>query len=207
MEKAPFLVISLVLASLSFLLLWPRQVQAQMMQSNMMGQVEEQISEAGEHRDLPEVLQEILQTHSWQQLDEVVCDQVTDIEWESLGEAVMGQMHPDSQQHEAMDQMMGGEGSESLKQAHIGMGQNYLGCASGNFWGQGMMSGGMLGMMGSFGRGMMTTTSRWSKLGESTWLGWGWGWGHMVLGGILWVTLIVFLLSGTYFFLRQARKQ
>jgi hypothetical protein len=70
-----------------------------------------------------------------------------------LGDAVMSEIHPDPQTHEWMDQMMGGEGSESLASAHRWMGYRYL--AGGYGRGFGMMSGGMMGpgMMGrGFGR-------------------------------------------------------
>ena len=63
------------------------------------------------------------------------------------------QMHP-GEAHEMMDQMMGGEGSESLKQVHINMAKR-LYC---NEDVGGMMGGGMMNMMmgnNMMGSGMM----------------------------------------------------
>ena len=75
------------------------------------------------------------------------CDKLTDEQLESIGDYYMEQMHP-GEAHEMMDQMMGGEGSESLRQVHINMAKR-LYC---NEDVGGMMGGGMMNMMGS---GMM----------------------------------------------------
>lgn len=50
----------------------------------------------------------------------ISCDELTEEQLEILGDYYMEQMHP-GEQHEVMDKMMGGEGSESLKQVHINM--------------------------------------------------------------------------------------
>ena len=107
----------------------------------------------GEHgKPLEDVLQEIRDKQGLGPDEAIDPRKVSDEELEELGEAVMGIMHPDPRQHELMDQMMGGEGSRSLKSAHISMGYNYL---AGNTGGplSGMMGRGMMG--GMMGRGMM----------------------------------------------------
>ena len=87
---------------------------------------------------------------------EIGCDKLTDEQFEAIGEYYMEQMHPE-ESHELMDNMMGGEGSESLKQVHINMAKQ-LYC---NEDVGGMMGGGMMNMMtgnnmmGSGGMGMM----------------------------------------------------
>jgi len=83
----------------------------------------------------------------------ISCDKLTDEQLESIGDYYMEQMHP-GEAHEMMDQMMGGEGSESLRQVHINMAKR-LYC---NENVGGMMGGGMMGMMmgnNTTGSGMM----------------------------------------------------
>ena len=78
----------------------------------------------------------------------ISCDKLTDEQLESIGDYYMEQMHP-GEAHEMMDQMMGGEGSESLRQVHINMAKR-LYC---NEDIGGMMGGGMMNMM--MGNNMM----------------------------------------------------
>ncbi len=81
----------------------------------------------------------------------ISCDKLSNDQLESIGDFYMEQMHP-GKAHEIMDNMMGGEGSESLKQVHINMAKR-LYCNENVYIGYGMMvSGGMMNMMG---RGMM----------------------------------------------------
>ncbi|HIH41076.1 TPA: hypothetical protein HA239_01540 [Candidatus Woesearchaeota archaeon] len=76
------------------------------------------------------------------------CEDLNDTQFEFLGDYYMEQMHP-GEAHERMDEMMGGEGSESLRIVHINMGKNFYCKESSGF---GMMGGNMMqGMMGNFG--------------------------------------------------------
>src|SRR3990167_1968674 len=79
----------------------------------------------------------------------ISCDKLTDEQLEAIGDYYMEQMHP-GEAHELMDNMMGGEGSESLKQVHINMAKQ-LYCNENVYAGYGMMgSRGMMNMMGSY---------------------------------------------------------
>ena len=81
----------------------------------------------------------------------ISCDKLSNEQLESMGDYYMEQMHP-GEAHEIMDNMMGGEGSESLKQVHINMAKR-LYCNDNVYIGYGMMGSG--GMMNRMGRGMM----------------------------------------------------
>ena len=89
------------------------------------------------------------------------CSKLTENQLEIIGDYLMEQMHP-GEAHEVMDKMMGGEGSESLRQFHIALAKRiYCNDASGmiNYgmmFGKGTNYGGMRNMMGyNFGYGMM----------------------------------------------------
>lgn len=85
------------------------------------------------------------------------CDDLTDIQLELLGDYYMEQMHP-GKLHEIMDERMGGEGSESLRQVHINMAKSFY-CGE-----YGMMSSGMMNMM--MGRGFGTQRGNWNMMGN-----------------------------------------
>ena len=88
------------------------------------------------------VLTDILKSQGVATVQKLDLSKINDEEWERLGEAAM-ELHHQGQAHEIMDEMMGGEGSESLRQLHINMGKAYLG--DGERDGYGMMGRGMMG--------------------------------------------------------------
>jgi len=99
------------------------------------------VSANGDHQTVAEEGKKLVESN-------VDCDDLTDEQLETIGEYYMEQMHP-GEAHEVMDNMMGGEGSESLKQVHINMAKR-LYCNENVYIGYGMMgSGGMMNMMGS----------------------------------------------------------
>src|SRR3989344_3062650 len=90
----------------------------------------------------------------------ISCDKLIDEQLEAIGDYYMEQMHP-GEAHELMDEMMGGEGSESLKTVHINMAKTIY--CNENVSSYGMMGGNMMSMMGgnmmgygkNYGGGMM----------------------------------------------------
>jgi len=99
-----------------------------------------------QHQIIDTVLKNLLDKYQVSKTQDLDCKKITDDEFEQVGDAQMEVMHP-GEAHEAMDQMMGGEGSDSLKSMHIRMGQNYLGCQNNSNYNHDMMGG--IGMMGS----------------------------------------------------------
>jgi hypothetical protein len=98
-------------------------------------------------KPLEVVLQEIREKHGISSDEAINPRKVNDEDLEEVGEAVMSVMFPDPEQHEVMDDMMGGEGSRRLSRMHRRMGYNYL--SGGGYGMMGGMMGGRRGMMGS----------------------------------------------------------
>ncbi|MBA7532016.1 hypothetical protein ES705_24242 [subsurface metagenome] len=150
----------------------------------------------GEHgKPLEDVLQEIRDKQGLGPDEAIDPRKVSDGKLEELGEAVISIMHPDSRQHELMDQMMGGEGSESLKSAHKSMGYNYLAGQSygkyGMFGRRGMM-GGMMGG-GMMGRGMISGYGRNQMM-------------FLPFGGlIMWLLILIIIGVVVYLIVRTQR--
>ncbi len=125
------------------------------------------------------------------------CDELSDEQREAIGEYYMEQMHP-GEEHEAMDGMMGGEGSESLRSMHIQMARSRY-CDEGSMMGM-RGSGGMMGSDSMMtdktysykkARGMMKMMGSW----PFSWFGMGLGFIFMILfwGLIIW--LIIWIVT------------
>jgi uncharacterized membrane protein len=121
----------------------------------------------------------------------ISCDKLNSSQLELLGDYFMEQMHP-GQAHEAMDQMMGGEGSDSLRNAHIQMAL-VLYCGQTN---TSVTYGGMMGMMpfmfgsGGSGGGMMSYPYG-GMMGYDMMGYGGWGW---IFGLVFWVLAFITLI-------------
>ena len=120
------------------------------------------------------------------------CSQLTEAQLESIGDYYMEQMHP-GEAHEAMDKMMGGEGSESLKQMHVLMAKRIY-CNEGT---AGMDSTGMMPMMMNImgGGGMMGWQNQMQAGTMQGMMGnWGYGFGYWNLLNLLYLLLLVGLI-------------
>lgn len=149
------------------------------------------------HESLDEVLPELLTKYNKNTIQELECEELTDEEFERVGDAVMESMHGGGA-HERMDEMMGGEGSESLRQMHVQMGKRYFDCDSTGFVGSiGMTGMGGLGkMMGTKALGHQWPLAGSSRLGSL----------HSFLIVTTWIAFIAFLIAGTRWFWKKAGK-
>ena len=120
----------------------------------------------------------------------ISCNKLSNEQLEAIGDYYMEQMHP-GEAHEIMDNMMGGEGSESLKQVHINMAKR-LYCNENIYIGYGMMgSGGMMNAMNNFiGYGMMSEGGRYGY----SWVFFGW---------IIWLLVITVLVLLIIWLIKQ----
>jgi len=140
------------------------------------------------------VLQEILDAQAVTNIQELDCSQVKDTDFERLGDSYMESNQP-GEAHIAMDRMMGGEGSDSLKDAHIQMGSSYLGCNSNSSYGY--MGSGMMG------RGYMMD----GTYSSSSMMNYGIAKGFSLFHLVTWIAVLAFFVSGTYYFLKRANKK
>lgn len=136
------------------------------------------------------------------------CGKLSQDQLESIGEYIMELQHPGAA-HEYMDSMMGGEGSASLKNAHIQMAQvMYCGRTDvpltyGGMMGMGMMGGGMMGGYGGMmGRGAAGIPSGYGMMGNYGSAGFGWSLFDMLL-----VVLLIGLILVVYVHVWQKLKQ
>lgn len=156
---------------------------AQMGMMNYSGQNNTTVAQSSQSPTISAALQDIYNSQNINNQSQLDCAKVTDTQFEKLGDAVMGYGITE-QQHTAMENMMGGEGSATVKLAHINMGRSYLGCwANYNSGPTPMMgylsgsstpgvygqAGGYYGPAGMMGYGF---NSGWNMMGGYYWFGW-----------------------------------
>ena len=124
----------------------------------------------------------------------ISCDKLSNEQLEAIGDYYMEQMHP-GKAHEIMDNLMGGEGSESLKQVHINMAKR-LYCNENVYIGYGMMgSGGVMNMM------MRGNMMNYGMMGN-----YGYGFGYWNFINILYVILLIGLIILIYIWILKLWK-
>ena len=130
----------------------------------------------------------------------IPCSKLTENQFEIIGDYFMEQMHP-GEAHEVMDKMMGGEGSESLRQMHIAIAKRlYCNDISG------MTNYGMMGIMMGYGgmRNMMGYNFGYGTIGS------GYGFGYLsfvsFLSFILLIGLIILIYLGIIKLWKEIRK-
>lgn len=99
-------------------------------QVDMMGGYWQDNATSVQSQQLNDAIQNIYKSQNVSSQAQLDCSKVADDQFEKLGDSYMSAMLPSEQQHRAMENMMGGEGSATLNQAHINMGRSYLGCWS-----------------------------------------------------------------------------
>lgn len=126
---------------------------------------------AAQSEAIKKILSEMRQSQNLGPSETIDLSKVTKAQLEKLGDAWMDIMIPNQRQHEMMDQMMGGEGSESLANAHRAMGSCYLsflqnGTPS-NMMMSGMMRMGTTGMTSNTNNMMDSMSENYSAMSTS----------------------------------------
>ncbi len=139
----------------------------------------------GHSQSIDEVINDLLVGFDVETVKDLNCEDIVNHDFEHVGEAFMSYMHPNEDEHHRIDDLFGGEGSESLDKMHEFMGRRYLGCEEGTFgpmmmnFGNDFRGGGMMGNQ-LFGVG------GWMMGGSNIWMFQGVIWVLAVLG-VIWI--------------------
>jgi hypothetical protein len=144
-------------------------------------------------------LKDIFDSQNVSDQTKIDCSKVTDSQFEKLGDAYMG-LGISEQQHTAMENMMGGEGSITLTQAHINMGRSYLGCWSNYKGGPSVISP----MMGQYGVVSNQGYTYGNMMGWPTMMSGYYG-GYGVFGIITTILFWVLLILGIFALIKWLR--
>lgn len=146
-------------------------------------------------QNLDSLLNQILKEQRISDTKNIDCSKISPGTFEKIGDAWMDMQINNKAAHERMDQMMGGEGSASLAQAHRKMGENYIGCAPENF--------GYSPMMGHFFWGGGEGSMMWGY-GNGSAGGFGAGFG--LLAFLFWLVVFIDLVLLGVFLWKKVRK-
>lgn len=168
-------------------------------------------TEQQNQKTLDTMVNNLLKSQNVSSVNQLDCQKVSNDQLEKLGDAWMDVVIPNESEHQAMDNMMGGEGSQSLTNAHIGMAENYLGCSTGNAndsW--------MPMMFGNYNN----SADRYSARGGGfPMMGWGYGygngasgfgWGFGILAFLFWLVIFIdAILAGIWLWqqIRATKKK
>lgn len=157
-------------------------VQKSSAQMGMMGSS----ATAQQNQELQKQVNAVYASQQISSLDKLNCQKVTNDQFENVGDAYMGVMAGNEQSHSQMEQRMGGEGSEELRNVHIQMGEKYLGCQTNK--------GGGYSMMG------------WNGYGYSGMMNGGFGWGFGIVAFLFWIVAFIDLILLGIFLWKKIKK-
>jgi uncharacterized membrane protein len=157
-------------------------------------------------KSVDQVIKEIRKELNLKDNDKIDPGKVPDNLLEELGDAVMSKTHPDEREHKWMDDMMGGEGSDSLKAMHRTMGYRYLDGAYSGY------NGRLNYDRSGFGNYMMWPGSMMGtrRNNYSNWNNRNWFFKNRWIGGaimfIIWIAILGFIGYLAYFAVTKNTK-
>jgi hypothetical protein len=187
-----------IILSLFILLIFSSPARAQM---GMMGSNFN--INGGESTSINETVARLLSEQNVSSASKLDCGQISQDELETLGDSIMSLMHPNQSLHQTMDTMMGGEGSDSLRTAHVNMALNYLNCsADDNNLSSDLERGWpIFGMMNY--RNLGTTFKDLHQFDPANWhynL-------HLILINITWIAIVALIIAATRYLWQKADKK
>lgn len=201
-KKMKKTIILIIVFAITLLVVPIGSTRAQMMgnfyNNNANSQTEQQY-----RQNLQNFTDNILKAQKVSSVSQIDCRKISSDQFEKIGDAWMDVRIGNQAIHERMDQMMGGEGSQSLTNAHIQMGENYLSCNKNGTtynW-MGMMQG----LHNSSSKGGGFPMMGWGN-GYGNMMGGNFGWGIGALGLLFWFAAFVDLILFGVFLWKRIRK-
>jgi hypothetical protein len=146
-----------------------------------------------QNTNITTALQDIYSSQGVNNSNQIVCNKVTDSQFQKLGDAYMG-LGITEQQHNAMENMMGGEGSATLTQAHTNLGRAYIGC-----WANYSSGPSVMPMMGGYGTSINQPYNYGGMMG-------GYYGGYGLFGLITMILIAILSILGITFLVKLLQK-